>query len=355
MWSLIKSIFKLILVLILVAAVLFGIVAYRGGFFRSIEPHFAGSCEVLELEGSSEDIQIDRERGYAYLSLIDRRSLVTGDNVQGTIARVNLNERPLQVEQALWSKPDHFRPHGMSLFIDDTGRRHLFVINHPVHRGSEREMVELFRERWPGQYDHVETFSSPLLNSPNDLAAVGPRQFYVANDAAQGQFQAAAQQFGFGGSTIVYMDGDDARVVADDITSGGGINVSADGLVLYVSETNGQSVRVMERVVPGGDLVNIATIDVPQSPDNIDVAEDGSLWVAGHANTLKLIQHFINETPAPSQVLRIRFDDSGDSTVAEIYLDTGEEISASSVGATYDNLLLIGSITDRRILVCELP
>jgi hypothetical protein len=40
--------------------------------------------------------------------------------------------------------------------------------------------------------------------------------------------------------------------------------------------------------------------------------------------------------------------------IKEIYLNAGDQISASSVGATYGNKLLIGSITDRKLLVCEM-
>ncbi len=104
--------------------------------------------------------------------------------------------------------------------------------------------------------------------------------------------------------------------------------------------------------MPGGDVVDLGRISVAMSPDNIDVAENGELWVAGHPNTLKLIQHFINESPAPSKVVRITLN--GDPVVEDVYADDGRLMSASSVGANYDNLLLIGSITQRQILVCTM-
>ncbi|TFG83928.1 MAG: hypothetical protein E4H19_10975, partial [Chromatiales bacterium] len=205
----------------------------------------------------------------------------------------------------------------------------------------------------PGQFRHRETFASPLFNSPNDLVAVGPRQFYVANDKVlKGGLAAGLQQIGIGGSPLTYFDGTDARVVADDIASGGGMNVSADGSTLYVAETAGQRVRVLARNAEDGSLRETARITLPTSPDNIDVAADGSLTVAGHANTVKLIQHFINGSPAPTQVLRV-IPENGAASVDEIYLNAGDEISAGSVGVTWGNKLLIGSITARQILVCE--
>ena len=166
----------------------------RGGAFKRIEPHFAGSCEALSLEGSGEDIVVDRERGIAYLSLLDRKSVVQGKDVQGTVARVDLNSRPFAAVTALVTQPAAFRPHGMSLYIGADGSRRLFVINHGQKRGVDPEAVELFDETAPGEFSHSETVAGPELRSPNDVAAVGPRQFYVANDKAIGGRLAAGLQ-----------------------------------------------------------------------------------------------------------------------------------------------------------------
>ena len=63
--------------------------------------------------------------------------------------------------------------------------------------------------------------------------------------------------------------------------------------------------------------------------------------------------HFIMGSKAPSQVLRI--DVSAEKPeIQEIYLNAGQQISTGSVGATYGNKLLIGSITDRKLLICEM-
>jgi arylesterase/paraoxonase len=354
---LLKGLLKIIGLLVLVAGLGTLYVLNRGGAFREIKPHFAGNCVSLPLDASAEDMTVDRERGVVYISHLDRQSLVKGDgaNVQGTIMRLDLNRQPLAIEDALQDRPAHLRPHGLSLYVDAAGRRSLLVINHPVNRGTEPELVEAFDEVEPGRFRHRETFSSPLFNSPNDLAAVGPRQFYVANDKAlKGGLAAALQQAGIGASPLTYFDGSTARVVADDIASGGGINVSADGTTLYVSETAGQRLRVLERNPADGSVTGMARIPLPTSPDNVDVAADGSLWVTGHANTVKLIQHFINGSPAPTQVLRVVPGAGGPPGVDEIYLNAGEQISAGSVGVTYGKKLLIGSITARQILVCEM-
>jgi arylesterase/paraoxonase len=327
----------------------------RGGAFRELKPHFAGICEALELPGSGEDIQVDRARGYAYVSLLDRQRAMKGEAVEGTIARIDLNASPLVAVSAIDKVPAGFHPHGLSLFIEPDGTRHIFVINHPARRGEEPEAVEHFVEAAPGNFTHAETFRDPRLTSPNDLVAVGPHQFFVANDKPDGgALRALLQQLGYGSSPLVFFDGANARTVAADIASGGGINVSPDYKRLYVSETAGRRIRVFQRRNDRGSVNEMARVPLETAPDNIDVAEDGSLWVTGHANVLALIRHFISGHPAPSQTWRVELDDNGTAKdISERYLDDGTNISAGSVGATYRQMLLVGSITAKRIMICR--
>jgi arylesterase/paraoxonase len=351
--KILKRLLALVGIFVLVVGAGTAWILARGGAFRDIAPHFAGRCEALPLEGSGEDILVDRERGLAYLSLLDRRSRVEGKDVQGTVARIDLNARPFAAVDALATKPASLRPHGLSLYIGPDGQRRLFVINHPGKRGVDPEAVEIFAEGAPGEYVHLETIRGPELLSPNDLVAVGPRQFYVANDKALGGGLAAGlQQFGIGGSPLSYFDGPAGRYVLEDIASGGGINTSADRRSLYVAETAGKRVRVLDRD-GSGDVSERMRIAIDTSPDNIDVAADGSLWVTGHANTLALIRHFVGGSPAPTQVWRVALGQAEPESVEEIYLDDGQQMSAGSVGATWNNLLLIGSITERKIQICE--
>ncbi|MCC5793108.1 MAG: SMP-30/gluconolactonase/LRE family protein [Chromatiales bacterium] len=354
MWHLVKRVLQAAALLLLLVTVASVFNFWQGGAFRSIERDFAGECRSIPLAGSSEDIEPDRERNFVYLSLLDRAGLVRGEAVQGDILRIDMADPTLTPQPALRSRPVHFRPHGMSLYIDGRGQRHLFVINHPADRANEPELVELFREVEPGEFEHVRSFSNPQMNSPNDMVAVGPEQFYAANDKVTGGAIAGTlQQFGIGGSPLVYFDGDRAETVVANIALGGGIAASADGRTLYVAETAARRLRVLERTGTGGEVAERARIPLGTSPDNVDVHPDGSIWVGAHPNVMALIRHFVRGTPAPSQVLRI--DLSGDAPLIEqIYLDTGEEIPASSVGVSIDGRLLIGSITARQVLACEL-
>jgi arylesterase/paraoxonase len=297
------------------------------------------------MTGSGEDVQVDRARGLAYVSLFDRQGVVKSEPVgPGDILRLDLTSTPPEAVSALADGPQ-LRPHGISLFIDGIGQRHLFVINHPEDRTTGKERIERYREETPGLFRHQETFMSPLITRANDMVAVGERQFYVVQDVDRKSSEKLTK--------LVYCNGNDYSVVADDIQSGGGINISPDYRTLYIAETNAKRIRVVALDPSDGSVYATEYIDLGTSPDNIDVAEDGSLWVAAHSNVAALVMHFIVGTKAPSQVVRI--DLSGEKPeIKEIYLNAGAQISASSVGATYGNKLLIGSITDRKLLVCEM-
>jgi arylesterase/paraoxonase len=296
------------------------------------------------MQGSGEDVQIDRARGFAYVSLFDRLGTVKGEPVgPGDILRIDLTQTPPEAGSALLDGPE-LHPHGISLFIDQTGQRHLFVINHPEDRKTGKERIERYLEESPGAFRHQETFMSPLITRANDMVAVGKRQFYVAQDVDRRGGEKLTK--------LVYFDGNVFSVVAEDIHSGGGINTSANYKKLYISETGSKEIRVVSRDLSNGSVTTLQTIPLDTSPDNIDVAEDGSLWVGAHSNVVALAMHFIMGSKAPSQVLRI--DLSGkEPRVEEVYLNAGQQISAGSGGTTYDNKLLIGSITARKLLICE--
>ena len=327
------------------------IICLAGGLYlyslvnRNIDEHFAGTCTDFVMNGSGEDVQIDRARGLAYVSLFDRLGGVKGEPVgPGDILRVDLTRTPPEATSALADGPE-LHPHGISLFIDETGQRHLFVINHPEDRKTGEEKIERYLEESPGVFRHQETFKSPLITRANDLVAVGERQFYVAQDVDRRGGEKLTK--------LVYFDGKDYSVVAEDIHSGGGINASADYKTLYIAETGSKEIRVVSRDPSDGSVTTIQTIPLGTSPDNIDVAEDGSLWVGAHSNVAALAMHFIMGSKAPSQVLRI--DLSGaEPQIEEMYLNAGQQISAGSGGTTYENKLLIGSITARKLLICEM-
>lgn len=320
-----------------------------GGQFRALEPRTPGECSSLALTASAEDIQIDRNRSVAYLSSLDRRGLVEGRDVRGTVLQIDLTVEPLRALPALASAPPDFRPHGMSLYRMGDGKQRLFVISHPP---DGTHSVEIFEQQADGRFAHIGTVRDPLLLSPNAIVAVGPQQFYVANDKGATHFFDRMREFVFrsGLSTVVYFDGSAMQVAADGLKSAVGMGLSSDGLRLYVAETLGRRVSVFTRNPGSGELRLNGRIALDGAPDNVNIDGEGTVWIAMHARLLDLIRHFGDpQRPAPTSILRY----AGGRTEA-VYVDPGSGIAAGSVGAAFDGRLYIGSITDPRLRICRL-
>jgi len=321
---------------------------YRGGAFKTLTASIEGSCRPIATgAGSAEDLEIDHRTGIAYLSAYDRRAVVSGQSVTGTILQLDLNSAEPTPKPALVKLPNDFKPHGLSLLHADDGSTHLYVISHVA---EDRHLVEQF-SRGPEEktFAHVRSIEDVLFSSPNDLVAIGEGLFLVVNDTgASNAFERATEMpFARRLSPLVMYDNGSASVLRNDLASPAGINADAEHL--YVAETGGKRVSVYALDDLSGPPRQI--VRLPSAPDNIDIAADGSLWVAAHANTLALIRHFIDaQNPAPSQVFRI---DSGTFEPVQRFLDLGENLSAGSVGATYANWLLLGSITEPHVLLCS--
>ncbi|MCY4341604.1 MAG: hypothetical protein OXE48_09625 [Gammaproteobacteria bacterium] len=345
--------------LVAIAAVL-GVLILAGGAaldrmnaFTRVDGELPWACEAISLPGSAEDIVIDRLRGVAYLSVLDRRSLGGNRSVRGVIFALDLNTDPIGLSLPLAEVPAHLHPHGMSLHQDEAGNTRLFVINHPRDRdGGAPEAVEIYERRDDGLLHHLRSVSSGLLNSPNDLQAIGPEQFVAVNDtgAANGFERALEFLFGAGWATAVHYDGRSVEVAAEGLAGGAGI-AYADGRFV-IAETQGKRLRFMT-MEPGGRLSESARVAMPGFPDNIDADASGMLWVAEHPNGVALGRHFGDaDYPAPSRFYRIAPDGTDLELIAA---DSGRRHSAGSVAARHQDKLLLGSITEPRVLVCQLP
>jgi len=356
----IKKILKIIGWIILLILLFSLWMLQRMDTFKTITNNTPEVCESFEMAGSAEDIEIDYARGIAYLSIQDREALIKGENAQGFIGKIDLNQKPYELLSALTEQPDHLRPHGLSLYIDKTGKRHMAVINHPKNRGIEPEVIDLYTESSGGLFDFVRSVSDPLFQSPNDVLLVESEKFYVGNDKGGiSTVDKIQEQMGRPMSTVVFYDGESASIAVKNLSSVSGINLSLDQQTVYASETNAKRMAILKRNLADGSLKKIKTVKLTGSPDNINVSEDGSLVVANIPKVWALIQHFIalqnNEyKPSPSQVVRIDFDNKGDPLSEELFMSDGYDISTTSVGVIWANKLFMGSIDDKQMHVCEL-
>lgn len=318
------------------------------GELTSLRPHFDGVCETLEGMPGPEDMVIDHTSGQVFISSHDRRHK---DSFGAIWTIATPGGAPQKMNLAGYTAA-LFSPHGIDLWTSKDGTRRLFVVEHGDWSQSR---VVIFRIE--GDTLVFETaVSDPLIRRPNDVAAVGKNAFYVTNSLAApygSSKEFTEVLFRKKGGNVVYFEGQKAAIAADGITYANGVARSNDGQTIYVGSSGDQAVLFYSRAPKTGALTLKNKIYLQTGVDNIDVDKDGVLWVAGHPKLLTFSKHA--KDPAvrsPSQILRL---DPVKKSIQEVYLSKGDPLSASSIGAFYDNTLYIGGVFDPRILRCTLP
>ncbi|MGM0404023.1 MAG: strictosidine synthase family protein [Thermodesulfobacteriota bacterium] len=336
----------LLLVFVLAAKTL-----YDAGHFKTITPHSGGSCVTIPGIPGPEDITVDSPAGIAFISSDDRRAAAAGEPVQGAVYALDLNGQRYKPVDLTADFTKEFHPHGISLYKTEKGETLLFVINHTT-AGS---FVEIFEYR-NNRLDHRESIGHPLMFSPNDLVAVGPRRFYATNDHGNASKwgRILEEYLQLARAYVVYFDGNKMEIAAKRFKYANGINTSIDGKRVYVATTIGRSLHVLSRDIPTGALTKEFAIHLNTGADNIERDEEGNLFVACHPKLLDFAAHAKDrEAVSPSQVLKISFLDRNQYSIEEVYLDEGKEISASSVAAPYKGGFVIGQVFDGHILFCR--
>ena len=188
------------------------------------------------------------------------------------------------------------------------------------------------------------------MTAPNDVVAVGEREFYVTNDhyyARPGAGRLLEEYLQRAISYVNYFDGSKFRTVAEGIAYANGINVSPDGKKVHVAATTGRKVYTYDRG-SDGSLTLTAEQDLETGVDNIDITANGDLWIGCHPQLLKYSAHALDHSNrSPSQVIRMR----PDGTSEEIFLSDGVDYSGSTVGAVWGKMILVGSVFEPSLLI----
>ena len=335
---------KILLGILFIILFFVGRLLINSGFFREITPHFNG--KMVEIEGfeGNEDITVDRKTGIA---LIAAPAFNLDKN--GSIFMLNLNEASPKPVNLTNSLPfSSFHPHGISLYQSANGDKRLFVVNHR----NTGHYIEVFQFT-DSSLVHLESIQNPLFISPNDIVAVGERQFYLTNDHNEpfSDWRAKKDILQIPMGNVCFYDGKNAKVVADGIMYANGINKSNDGKSIFVASASGQKIKVYERSSQTETLTESDEIAI-NGPDNIDVDEAGNLWVGCHPKLLKFLAHSKDHSKlSPSEIIKITYHGRGTAQLESIYLNDGSEISASTVGVSFKDKLLIGSVFEKHILL----
>jgi arylesterase/paraoxonase len=151
---------------------------------------------------------------------------------------------------------------------------------------------------------------------------------------------------------LIFFDGKDYRRTGiEGIGYANGVNVSMDGKRLYLAATTERHVYVFDRDPKSGTLTFADKVNCYSGVDNIEIDADGSIWIGAHPKTLKFLDHVKGpENLSPSEIIVMKDKRDGNYALETIYLNDGSEISASAVGAPYQDQLLIGPVFQHHFL-----
>ena len=324
------------------------------GTFNHFSPVSPGVCRVLARIAGPEDFEIDPSHKVIFVSSTDRHAArpAAGDGIY-----LLKWDDPKAPPVKLAGTPPDFHPHGISLYRNG-GEEMLFAVNH--HAGG-MQSVDSFIVHFDGDTATLEpqaSIAGGLLVSPNDVAAVGPGQFYVTNDhvttTAIGRF--AEDYLIWPHADLVHFNGAFFRIAIQRIAFPNGVYVTPDGTRLYVTSTNERRVIGFSRSPYTGELAEIGSLHIPARLDNISMDPQGELVIAGHPS-LARVHDFQKDAakPSPSVVFKVHLDPVGaPQSYQTVYANDGAEIGGSSSAAIQDGRLIIGSVLDNKLLDCRL-
>lgn len=324
------------------------------GKFAELDSVLVGECRKVNIAPGTEDVTIDPLNGIAYISAADRRAWFNEDGDAGINPKNGIYTLSLDGADTVTKVSgefEEFLPHGINLWTGPDGEQRLFVVNHP---STGEEIIEIFEVGEDAALTHLESVSFDAMHSPNDVVGVGPRQFYATNDRGfeTGPLSVLEAYMALPFSDVVYYDGKKGAVTAKNLTYANGINQSADGKTLYVAEFLKRRVSVLDRDPATGALNKKGVLNTGTGPDNIEVAKDGALWIAGHPRVFDFLDHAKDESIiSPSHVVRI---DPATGEHATRFVSINGEINGSSVGAVWDDQLIVGAVFDGHVMVCPL-
>ncbi len=311
--------------------------------WSSVPEKAPGVCRLVPDLPGAEDMAVARD-GTVIVS-INRR----GDRGADKGALVALSLRT-GAQRVLWDGgPRGFRPHGIDYLRTPDGREFVYAIDH----APQGDRVMIFRLAGD-RLELVREVPHPR-KTLNDVAAVDASRFYVTvdHDLDNAAAIAVSDYLRLPTGHVEWFDGASFRRVSESLRYPNGIALSPGLRQVYVASMLGGAVNVYRR--EGDRLVRQRAIRVPGSPDNLSLSDDGALLVATHPKILDLAhQRRDRRFRAPSRVLRVEAPGSASPAVETIFSDPGARVSSASVGLIADGKLLVGTVFDSVVAVCEM-
>lgn len=327
------------------------------GIFSSVTPEYPGRCTALAAL-PVQDMEIGL--GTLFLSVADPRGPNGADGIYAM---------PLDGKGPPWKlagTPKDFHPRGIGLFTTPDGKG-LFLMAVDRH-ASGRFSIDTFEVKdptlflvtpAPGMTPSLvaqSTIEGGLLTNPQDVAAVGPASFYVANGTASKYAPIHwLQTYGIiPGGDVLYFNGMSFREVTDGLYGARSLVLADNGNRLAVGGLLSRSLTLFRREPYAGTLTEDKVITLPAGPERLSLDVGGAVWIASHANLPDWRATLTDPSRrTASQVLRVPID-ADKSDVRQIYGNDGREISGAGVAVAAGKRLFLGSAPQGRFTACSL-
>lgn len=345
-----KRLKKIVGYVLLALLVFVGYVLVSTGYFRTIENTFDGQIVKEIAIAGAEDITVISEIGVAIVSASPRKKPLEVQERSGGLYLIDLNSTAYQAKKLTANMNIPFAPHGISIVKTDSTYM-VMAVNHTL-KGHSFEVFNL--------QDTVLTFertiTNPALVSPNDVVLLDEKRFYFTNDHkyVDGVGRLLEDYGGLGLSNVVYYDGENYKVVAKGIAYANGLNYDKERKLLFVASPRNFEVKVYA-ANEDGTLNFIEDIDCGTGVDNIEFDLEGNLWIGAHPDLLAFTSYAGgNKENAPSEIIKIEYRGTTDYTVEKVYVDDGQQMSAATVAAPYQDVILTGNVMDSHFLVLKI-
>lgn len=307
----------------------------------------------------AEDLAIDHTRNILFVSAYDRKaaekkakksktkSIPTGGLYRIDLATLPDNSSDEVKVKSLIRNTDiagGLRPHGITY---DRATNEIIYINRGYFRTKNKWKMKPSLERVGADGAMVMAEAPKTACAANDIST-WQGEILVSFDHAHCNWRGGLEDiFSLRRSGVIKASDEDP--LFDKVSHANGIIESASGDIVLAA-TREKALYLFKS--ENGDLVHQNKISLPGGPDNLTTAYDGAIIAAVHPSLVRMGAHRkLGLGKAPSRIVRV---DTDTGVVTPLFDDPdGSTFSAATVGVETQDVLILGSVTDTGLLVCQ--
>ncbi|KAF5544489.1 serum paraoxonase arylesterase [Fusarium phyllophilum] len=202
---------------------------------------------------------------------------------------------------------------------------------------------------------HVRTYANHGIATPNRVAAMNDKSFYISNDHGphkSGWRHHLSMILGF--SDVTFCDTQTCRTVAPNLQFPNGLVIKDN--ILYLPDSITGRLYIY-RILPNKDLEKIDEVNLGYGVDNASIDENGDIWIATFPIGVEIFKAYDDPYNAhpPSAVLRVR-KVGGEYVVEKVLEDAKGGVLPVATTVVHDaktGRLFLSSVISPFIAVCE--